>query len=314
MNKNGKILSLNGVAVEAREALYNLRKKYILDEATGEMKLVSAMAVDGFIFNPDGVETSEYTKSVEWKLEELRAMREFYLGEIPFEPQYHSEYDPTVNIARSKRRAVNQLNDYILANNFDCFVTLTLDGEKIDRNDYNGVMKKLKDYLGNRTRRNGLRYVGVPELHKKGGLHFHFLCNSSALKLVDSGTVSVPDIYVGRKKPIKVATADRKGVPLEERHTVYNVDDWSLGFSTAILTYGDVRAVANYVGKYITKGEKKIGGRWYYSGGELKKPICVYERVDFNAVDNFTYDYKICGKGFKVAVYDSNGEMVMKKP
>ena len=31
-----------------------------------------------------------------------------------------------------------------------------------------------------------------------------------------------------------------------------------------------------YVCKYITKAQEKIGGRWYYSGGELNRP-----RVEF---------------------------------
>ena len=95
----------------------------------------------------------------------------------------------------------------------------------------------------------------------------------------------------GRKKPIKVATADRYGIPVEERQTVYNISDWSLGFTTAIKTYGDVGAVANYVGKYITKNADKIGGRWYYSGGKLNKPFYKYSVVSFDDVTDFDYDF-----------------------
>ena len=39
--------------------------------------------------------------------------------------------------------------------------------------------------------------------------------------------------------------------------------------------------IANYIGKYITKGDKKIGGRWYYSGGKLEKPVYKYFNTSF---------------------------------
>lgn len=180
-----------------------------------------------------------------------------------------------------------QIKDLILCGNFDTFVTLTLDGEKIDRQDYGAVIKKVNAYLNNRVKRDGLRYLGVAERHKKGGIHFHFLVNGSALKLADSGTVSVQ----GKKRPIKIATADRQNIPLEQRHIVYNVTDWSLGFSTAIECYGDVMSVSAYVCKYITKADEKIGGRWYYSGGKLCKPVVQYGNADYTtAPQDWEYD------------------------
>ncbi len=137
-------------------------------------------------------------------------------------------------------------------------------------------MKKLRVYLDNRVRRNGLIYVGVPELHKKGGFHFHFLTND-VLPLVYSGTVIRPT----GGKPVKEETAKRQGFKLEACRKVYNIEDWKLGFTTSIFTYGEREAVAAYIGKYITKSADKIGGRWYYSGGALKKPVYTYERVSF---------------------------------
>ena len=142
-----------------------------------------------------------------------------------------------------------------------------------------------------------------PELHKDGSFHFHFLCNASALKLVDSDTV----IVKGHKKPIKNKTADRYGVPLDERRTVYNISDWSLGFTTAVKTYGSIEAVAHYIGKYITKSEGgKVGGRWYYSGGKLQRPVLTYQRVSFNDFDNYTYSFDCSGGRFKVVKYNGN--------
>lgn len=252
--------------VRASEGKYNGRAK-LYPTSDGSLRIVEEMVCENFIFNPDGLE--------------LRDCR----GDMKFrEPTPEAE-----KLARSKARANAKIKDLILCNDFDYFVTLTLDGQKVERSDYAAVMRKLNIYLANRVRRNGLYYVGVPELHKKGGFHFHFLMND-CLPLVDSGTVIRPS----GGKPVKVKTALYQRYKLEDCKTVYNVEDWELGFTTAIRLYGDRRAVANYIGKYITKGEK-VGGRWYYSGGELKRPKYLYFKVDF---DSFDCDYSFtCPNG-----------------
>lgn len=281
------------------EVFYNCRVKH-KRLADGSFVPVEVMVCDRFIFNPNGCKPSELQRARENRAAYEEAARELFLGELPrggsYVPEKTSEEEKT---ARSKRRAKSKLFDIILANDFDCFVTLTLNGDKIDRKDYGAVIKKLNTWLDNRVRRCGLRYCGVAEKHKKGGIHFHLLCNAAALGLVDSGTVSVPE----HKKPIKVATADRLHIPVDVRKTVYNVPNWKLGFSTAVMTYGDVAAVANYVGKYITKGEEKIGGRWYYSGGKLERLHCSYERVSFNDFDGATYEFECDGGRFKVVKF-----------
>lgn len=295
-------MSINGLYLKSDECKYNGRTKYRLDD-NGVLIPYETLYCTRFIFNPEGVKTAELSKAIQWRLDYEEANAELFGGELPKSGKYKSEPDPKGNLERSKRRAAGKLHDYIMCNDFDTFVTLTLDEKEIDRSDYSVIIKRLNTYLDNRVRRNGLRYVGVPELHKRGGFHFHFLCNSDALKLVDSGTVSVP----GCKRPIKVTTADRKGVPLSDRQTVYNISDWSLGFSTAILTYGERGAIARYVGKYITKGEQKLGGRWYYSGGELKKPLISYERGGFDNLTDYTYEFDCEGGKFKVVKYDDKG-------
>ena len=146
-----------------------------------------------------------------------------------------------------QKRAKTKLRDLCRCNAFSIFFTLTLDGEKINRYDFPIVYKKLKNWLDNRVRRKGLKYVLVAEHHKDGAIHFHGLCND-VLPRSDSGH------------------KDKAG------RTVYSLPDWPLGFSTAVQVDGDYRRVCNYVSKYITKGAVKVGGRWYYSGGELARP------------------------------------------
>lgn len=282
-----------GVLCLDYECKYNSRKKYYL-QPDGTLKLVEQMTCNRFIFNPDNVEENNREgriKKEQW--EELLA-EEYGLRHYIPEPT-----DKKGNINRSKRRAKNKIMDIIKCNSFDWFCTLTLNPEIIQADNYNAVIKKLNTYLDNRVRRHGLTYVGVPELHKKGNIHFHFLCNGEGLKLIHSGTYIPPC----GGKPRKEYTIKKRGFKLEDCKDVFNIQDWSFGWTTAIKTYGSKEAVANYIGKYITKGENKIGGRWYYSGGKLNKPIYTYERVSFDSFDS-TYEFNCDGGNFKVKTFD----------
>lgn len=181
--------------------------------------------------------------------------------------------DPGKSRARAKSRARRRVYDLARCGEFDLFVTVTFDPEKVPgRAEFAEVVKKMNKWLGNRVQRSGLRYLGVPEEHHaSAGYHYHFLCNSAALRLVDSGH------------------ADGKG------HRIYNVPEWRYGFSTAIFLYGDPSGAAAYLCKYISKQgarlwddesvEKKagesgpLGGRYYIHGGKIAEPQNVVLRL-----------------------------------
>ena len=187
--------------------------------------------------------------------------------------------DKAASLDRAKRRARNAVRDIALSNEFSYFVTFTLDASKVDRYDINAVVKKMNYWLDNRVRRNGLKYVLVPELHKDGAVHFHGFVND-CLGLVDSGTLTGGEL----KRPRKPRSArERDSLLASGCHVVYNVTDWKLGFSTAIELYGEYRSAVGYVCKYISKAQEKIGGRWYYSGGQLDKPSVSLTDIDFDA-------------------------------
>ena len=283
-----------GIFQTLESSKYNVRYKYI-PRPDGSLEPFEELYCDRFIFNPHKVEEhgrSRRLRRERWcsDLDEMYGYSDHYVRD--------KELYKNDNMERSKRRAKSALFDYVMCNDFSCFVTLTLSPEKIDRSDYKAVISKLGSFLDNRVRRQSLVYVGVPELHCDGAIHFHFLCND-VLNVVDSGTVIRP----AGGKPVKQATAKKQGFSLADCRTVYNITDWTLGFSTMYHTYGDVRAVANYIVKYITKGEKKIGGRWYYSGGALLKPVYRYDKVSFNDVNDFTYGFDCDGGNFKVKRY-----------
>lgn len=181
------------------------------------------------------------------------------------------------NLDRAKRRARNAVIDYARCNPMRYFVTFTLDASKVDRYDIDAVMRTANRWLDNRVRRHGLQYVLVPELHKDGAIHFHGLVND-AVTLRDSGTIALD----GDKPRRPRSAREREKWLAAGGHIVYNVDDWAIGFTTAIELYGDYGAAIGYVCKYISKAQVKVGGRWYYSGGGLRKPDKVYLDICFD--------------------------------
>lgn len=175
------------------------------------------------------------------------------------------------DVERAMRRARANVRRLALANEFKYFVTLTVDPAKIDSYDVAAVQRRLSQWLSNHVRRHGLVYVLVPEFHESGRVHYHGFFND-AISVVDSGH------------------RDSGG------HVVYNMPDWIYGFTTAIELYGDRHAAVGYCTKYIGKGNQKIGGRWYLSGGALKKPVEKYVDISLPELlelqtEEFTQEY-----------------------
>ena len=179
------------------------------------------------------------------------------------------------DLERSMRRARSKVRRIALSNDFRYFVTLTIDPSKVDSCDGSAVVKKLNAWCSNMVQRHGLKYILVPERHKKGGIHFHGFFNG-ALPAVDSGTLRLP----WSKKPRKPKNEAQRAEWLAcGGSVVYNLPAWSLGFTTALPLYGDYPAAVAYVCKYIGKDGEKPAGRWYYSGGDLQEPKVDYAEI-----------------------------------
>lgn len=166
------------------------------------------------------------------------------------------------DMLRSMRRARAQLRRLALSNEFEYFVTLTLDSAKIDRYDGEAVTRALSRWCNDMVKRHGLRYVLVPERHKDGAFHFHGFM-AGGLEAVDSGIR-----WDGRP--------------------VYNLPQWRYGFTTAQRLYGEYSAAVSYCCKYIGKQEgQRPLGRWYYSGGPLARPVVSFCNLDIREVEGF---------------------------
>ena len=158
---------------------------------------------------------------------------------------------------RSMRRARAKVRRLALANEFEWFVTLTLDPAKVDRYDPKAIMQTVNRWLDNMVRRHGLRYILVPEQHKDGAYHFH-------------------GFFAGDLEAVPSGHHDGHG------HEFFNLPQWGYGYTTALRLYGTYSQAVAYVCKYIGKqqGERPLG-RWYYSGGSLAKPEKTYAVLDY---------------------------------
>ncbi len=66
---------------------------------------------------------------------------------------------------------------------------------------------------------------------------------------------------------------------------MFNMQDWSFGFSTCIPIDENYEFVVNYIAKYISKSDEKIFGKWYFASRNLKKKpeIELLDPVSFDA-------------------------------
>lgn len=184
---------------------------------------------------------------------------------IEYDEAFSLEKEKNPNAWKNLHRAKIKAFDKILCNpDLDTFATFTLSPKYVtDRASWDVVYQPLKVWLSNRVSRNSLKYVICPERHKKGGIHFHAIMNSSALTLS-------PAFNAHTGAPIV-----HNGQPL------YNIKDFPFGFTSAERIQDaalDREKVAKYIFKYMGKQgiEGKIGGRYVLSGGDFVKPIYLY--------------------------------------
>lgn len=180
------------------------------------------------------------------------------------------------NVLRALRRAREKCKDLAFCNDFTHFVTLTFNKEYVDRYSYDDIYKRLRVWLSNRVSRQGLFYVLIPEHHKDGAIHYHG--------------------FFGGKVDYIYAKTDKNGID------IYNIADFPFGFTTAIPLHDDYRKAVNYTMKYMTKDTVKIGGRWYYSGGKLKRPTIEYTDHYDTPFGSPSYEFDVpeCNTHFQV--------------
>ena len=177
----------------------------------------------------------------------------------------------------SINRSIQTIYKYAQANRWEYFVTLTFKRD-VDVNvyDYSDCVKKLTKWLNNQRRKcPNLKYLFVPEMHKDGAFHFHgLIANCNGLTYTDSGRVAIGNKAYKRTK--------------ENQHfpTIYNLDNWKYGFSTATAVVSSCKS-ASYICKYITKDLiQGIGKRRrFYPSNNLDLPEESEHFFDMDSLD-----------------------------
>ena len=184
------------------------------------------------------------------------------------------------------KRAKDKAKEIAFANDWQFFVTFTLDGQNIDRYDKTEVLRCLKNWLDNMSRRRNLKYLLFPELHKDGAIHFHGLC-SGMLSLSISGH------YTQAGQPI------------------YNCLNWSLGFTSVVKLEGPKERIVNYIMKYITKENEKVFGNAYFAGGKglVREVPTQYENMSFEDLEGIEYQVPDTGMRVKYQTISLTAEV-----
>ena len=254
---------LNTLRATSAEVRHTVRAKYYVTP-DGVTKLAKLQQLSFPSFRLPGFEEVRKPSQIDLLLDE-EEVRLSAIDSLYDETTTPTEKDSNPNAWKNLHRAKVKAFDKILCNHdLDTFVTFTISPSAVsDRASWHDVYRAIEDWLKNRVRRRGLKYVMCPERHKKGGIHLHAVMNASALSLIP-------------------ATNAHTGEPLMHNgQPLYNVTDWPYGFSSAerIQCKTDDREhVAKYIFKYMGKQgtNGRIGGRYALSGGKLETPIYLY--------------------------------------
>lgn len=182
----------------------------------------------------------------------------------PIRSSFIKDNDSDFVRSDSIRRARDKVFDiaYLNADDWIWFITFTLDKEKINRYDSAEVSKYMRNWLSNQVKRKGLKYLIVPELHKDRAIHLHGFLNDCDFNFVDSGYFD------------------------KENRLIYNVNDWRLGFTTAIELDEQKVNLCKYMVKYVTKDVQRIFGNFYLAGGHIERVVPFeYIELDYDTLD-----------------------------
>lgn len=179
------------------------------------------------------------------------------------------------NISRARAR----VQELALCNEWEWFVTFTLDPQKYDRYNLEKFRKDLTQWIRNRRRLTGcdVRYLLIPERHKDGAWHLHGLLSG----LSDSDLRPF-----GRDEHLPYAILRE----LDRGNQIYELPAVSKRFGwTTVSPVRDAQRCANYVAKYIRKDieatadSMEAGDHLFYASRGLQGRVKIYSGPVANA-------------------------------
>lgn len=193
-------------------------------------------------------------------------------------------------LAGSVSRAKARVFELAACNEFSFFGTLTLNKEWRDREDLREFRKDFAMLVRNlnRERTEKIKYILLPERHKKGGWHLHGLF-SGLSDTADLRVFSLKD-----KIPKKMKKQIKKGGKL------YDFPRYSdkFGFSS-FSPIKDKTAAAVYITKYITKDiaaqNRASGEHLFFASQGLKgREVLALDCTDPPPFDVWDFENEFC--------------------
>ena len=189
------------------------------------------------------------------------------------------------NISRAK----SKIYEYALCNDFEYFVTLTLNKNKIDRSNIDNFIKKLSQYIRDTRKSTGqkIQYILIPEKHKDGkNWHIHGLMKG----LKDLRKYDISENIPKRMK-------DKIKKYREENLNLYEWEGYSKRFGfNCIEPIRNKDACSKYITKYVSKnldndmGITEKNKKKYYVSRGLKTAKNIAKGVI--PIENIFYDFE----------------------
>lgn len=169
---------------------------------------------------------------------------------------YLAEEYQRQSISRTKKR----IYEYALCNEFDYFITLTIDRKKYNASDLVELKRIIGTWLSNYKKRHNpnLKYLIIPELHAdKKHIHFHGLI---------SGIDDITEFRESKNGTMR-----------------YNWTSWHNKFGfTSLEKIRDNESISKYITKYITKDLiTAFGKHRYICSKGLHKPKLFFEATHY---------------------------------
>lgn len=204
----------------------------------------------------------------------------------PDKPSGQDKKEPSVRndckLANNISRARSKVFEYAFCNDWDYYITLTINPVKFDRYDLGTYIKALGKFINNynTVHHSRIRYILIPESHKDGAWHMHGLVSGILPKHLETNSKGYLDfpLYVKR-----------------------------FGFCSLgrIKSY---EAVSKYITKYITKSfaSANPGQPLYYCSKGLNRSsvVCTFDNV---ADAGINWDYVHPDGYCKTAMVDDLG-------
>lgn len=205
----------------------------------------------------------ELVKAVKAKRKRQRLFREIYALDRGEDDDASPGYERRRN---NMSHSINEVYDIARSNDFNWFITLTFDKNKVNRYDYDSCSKAIRLFT-KRLERLGCKWLIVPEQHKDGAYHFHGLV-AGELPLIPSGKTCYNE-------------AAQQELP------IYNLANYEFGFTTVTQVMKPDRT-ASYITKYLTKQiAVPKGKKCYWASRSLARPTVEY--VDATDDVNFVF-------------------------